>query len=401
MPAGFLRTQVRSAMDTIQKGITTLMRSAITGETLPLPEGFRLEDADELIRSQSLLPMVYQGAYNCGISPKTELMRGYQQQYFRILLKHQRQMRSVEAVCRAFEENGIDYALLKGCVMKPLYPNPEMRIMGDADILIRQEQYGRIRPVMEKLGFREDVESGYDVHWVGKDVLVELHRRLYSPGQADLHRYFENVWERVEAVSGNRHALSVEDTYLHIFTHMTKHFRHCGIGARQFVDLQVYRMAHPGMDEGKLSQALAELGLTDFHQNVLQLLRVWFEGAEADALTDAMTAYIFSSGSWGSIETKMYTEALIHATGNTKQAKGRSVLRTLFPELSYLQGSYNILYRHPWLYPVFIVVRWVDVLLHRRKNISKRLGILRDMSDERVTERKVFLDALGLDFYEQ
>lgn len=388
-------------MNTLQKGITVLLRSAITGEKLPLPEDFQLEDGDGLIRSQSLLPLIYQGAYNCGISPETELMRQYQQEYYRILMRHERQMRSVEAICRAFEENGIDYVLLKGCVMKPLYPNPEMRIMGDADILIRQEQYEQIRAVMERIGFREEAESGYDVHWIGKGMLVELHRRLYAREQTDLCRYFENIWEKTENVSGSRCALTVEDTYLHIFTHMTKHFRHCGIGARQIVDLQVYRMAHPGMDEAKLEQALTILGLKEFHRNILQLLRVWFEDAEEDALTDGLTAYIFSSGNWGSVETKMYTEALIHAAGETKQARGRSVLRTLFPELSYLQGSYNILFRHPWLYPVFCVVRWVDVLLHRRKNIGRRLGILRDMSEERITGHKAFLDAVGLTFYEQ
>lgn len=378
-----------------------MLRSAITGEKLPLPEDFRLEDGDRLIKSQSLLPMIYQGAYNCGISPKTEQMRLYQQEYYRLLMRHERQMRAVESVCRAFEENGIDYVLLKGCVMKPLYPNPEMRIMGDADILIRQEQYEKIRPVMERLGFREDVESAYDVHWLGKDILVELHRRLYAPEQTDLCRYFENIWEKAEKVSGSRHAMTDVDTYLHIFTHMTKHFRHCGIGARQIVDLQVYRMTHPRMDEAKLEQALAILDLTEFHRNILQLLRVWFEGAKEDPLTDAMTDYIFSSGNWGSMETKMYTEALLHAAGDTKQAHGRSVLRTLFPELSYLQGSYNILFRHPWLYPVFCVVRWVDVLLHRRKNIGMRLGILRSMSEEKVTDHKAFLDAIGLTFYEK
>ena len=61
-------------MNDLQKGILTLVRSAITGEKLPLPAGFRLEEADRLIRDHSLLPLAYQGAYNCGISPKEPLM---------------------------------------------------------------------------------------------------------------------------------------------------------------------------------------------------------------------------------------------------------------------------------------------------------------------------------------
>ena len=173
-------------MNTLHKGITLLLRSAITGEKLSLPEDFRLEDADELIRKQSILPMAYMGAYNCGISPDTELMRQYKQQYFRILLRHEQQMRAVETICRAFEENGIDYALLKGCIMKPLYPNPEMRIMGDADILIREEQYGKIRTIMTELGYQEEAATSYHVGWENKVLLAEMHHRLHAPEDKDV-----------------------------------------------------------------------------------------------------------------------------------------------------------------------------------------------------------------------
>ena len=37
--------------------------------------------------------------------------------------------------------------------MKALYPAPELRVMGDADVLIRLEQYEKIVPLMEKMGF--------------------------------------------------------------------------------------------------------------------------------------------------------------------------------------------------------------------------------------------------------
>lgn len=401
MSAGLLRTQIRRTMNILHKGITLLLRSAITGEKISLPEDFRLEDADELIRSQSLLPMAYLGAYNCGISPETELMRRYKQQYFRILLRHEQQMQAVGTICRAFEENGIDYALLKGCIMKPLYPNPEMRMMGDADILIRKEQYEKIRTVMKNIGFEEGNENICDISWVSKKLLTELHHRLYGDTHRDFLRYFDNIWEKAVPDSGNRYQLSVEDHYLHIFTHMTKHFRNYGIGSRQIVDLQVYRMAHPNMDQTKVNAGLKVMGLTDFHETILRLLRVWFEEEEETALTTAVTEYVLGCGTWGNTENSMQTDALIRTSGNTKKARKDSLFRVIFPKLSYMQPAYNILFRYPWLQPVFWVVRWVDILLHRRKNIGKRMGIIRDMSDEKISQRKAFLDAVGLKFYKK
>lgn len=388
-------------MNTIHKGMTVLLRSAVTGEKLTLPEDFRLEDADALIRSQSLVPMIYLGAFNCGVSTETELMRRYKQQYFQALLRHEQQMRAVDSICRAFAENGIDYVLLKGCILKPLYPNPEMRVMGDADILIRKEQYEKIKAVMTGLGFQEGEESLCDISWKSAHLLTELHHRIYGEAHSDLLRYFENIWEKAEQVSENRYQLSSEDHYLHIFSHMAKHFRQNGIGARQLADIYVYRNAHPEMDTVKIKKALDLMGLTVFHQKILRLLDVWFAGAETDPLTDAITAYIFSSGSWGNTETRMYTEALVHASGKAQQAKGQSLLRMIFPKLTYMQSSYGILLRHPWLQPVFWVVRWFDILLHRRRNIGKRMHIFKNMSSDKVSERKAFLDAVGLDFYEQ
>lgn len=388
-------------MENLHRGITLLLRSAITGEKLPLPEGFCLEEADSLVRAQSLTPMVYLGAYNCGISPKSELMLKYQQLYFQNLMRHQQQARAIDEIYRNFEENGIDYLPLKGCVMKPLYPNPEMRIMGDADILIRMEQYEKIKPAMEKLGYRENIKSAYDIHWVGKNLLAELHYLIFCENHGKFYQYFLDPWDRSEELTENRYRLTAEDNYLQIFIHMTKHFQHCGIGARQLVDVFVYRRAHPELDEEKVAQVLADFGLLEFHNHILRMLDSWFGDAPCDPVTDALTAYIFSGGNWGSTEVAMYTEALCFSGGDTKKAHGKSVFRTIFPELSYLQGSYNVLFDYPWLYPVFIVVRWVDVLLHRRKNIGRRLGVLQDMNQEKVTERKQFLDLIGLKFYEE
>lgn len=168
-------------MNTTHLGLVALLRSAITGEKLSLPDGFSLEEADSIISGQGLVPLAYVGAKNCGISLKTELMQRYKMQYGRIMLQSERQMEAVKKLLAAFEEHGIDYLPLKGCVMKPLYPQPEMRMMGDADILIRLEQYDRIKPVMQMLKYEYVKESSYDIPWKNDALYVELHKCLIPP----------------------------------------------------------------------------------------------------------------------------------------------------------------------------------------------------------------------------
>lgn len=380
------------------QGLVTLLRSAITGEKLSLPEDFQLENVDKLIRSQSLVPMAYQGAHNCGAFADSELMNQYREAYYIHLFKSEQQLRAIRKILRAFEENGIDHMPLKGCNLKGMYPQPELRPMGDADILIRVEQYDKIRPIMEGLSFAEAGESSYDLCWRSPVLYLELHKRLFSEVQVDLYRYFGDGWPLAVKGDGYRYDMAPEDEYGYIFCHMMKHFRFCGIGARQIVDLYVYRKARPDMDEAKVERMMKKLQLSDFYHNIQQLLKVWFEGAPTDPVTDYITEYVFSNGSWGSMENKLYAQEVIRAQNGVKNTRKRSFWNAVFPPMSNMQLSYNVMYRHPWLYPVFWVVRIFDILIHRRKNVKKRLGIIKNMSDEKVIAHQNALAYMGLSY---
>lgn len=387
-------------MNTLHQGLLVLVKSALTGQSLPLPEGFTLEAAKELIRSQSLVPLVYPGAIQCGLNPKTEQMQKYQVRYFRHLVISDRQMRTVDRVLAAFEEQGIDYMVLKGCNLKKLYPRPEMRPMGDADILIRMDQYKTIRPVMQQLELNPVKESSYDFVWQNEDLYLELHKRLYSPAQELLCRYFGTGWERAVAGSGHGHQMTREDEYAYIFSHMAKHFRICGIGVRHLIDLYVYRNAYPDMDEKQIERIMKQLQMLEFYRNVRRTLDVWFAGEPADAVTDMITEYVFSSGCFGTMENKLYYEELTKAGKRkaTKRTRLGSFIDAIFPPLNLMQASYIVLIKYPILYPFFWPVRWIDVLLHRRRNIKRKLHIINNISDEKVMDRERTMKLMGVNF---
>ncbi len=390
-------------MNTVHRGILTLIRSALTDEKLALPNDFTLEQADELIRKQSLLPMAYQGAYNCGVPVDSEIMKRYQQAYYQILMRSERQLGAVEKICTAFEENGIDHMPLKGSVLKKMYPKPEFRPMGDADILIRNEQYTAVRSAMSALGFHEGLASDHDYTWTNEHLLVEIHNCLFSQHQPVFRAYFEDGWCRAQVKQGHKHSLAPEDEYVYIFAHMAKHFQLSGIGARQMIDLYVYRRAHPMMDEAKIESVLDRMHLLAFYHNIKIMLAVWFEDRPTDSVTDVITDFVFSSGNFGTTANKMYADEALKNKSNreTRNAKQKSLIRTLFPPLWYLQLSYNILYKAPVLLPLFWVVRWFDVLLHRRKNISKKFKIIQGMTDDKVEEYAEMMRYVGIELHHQ
>ena len=62
-------------MNTMQQGVITLLRSAITGEKLALPEGFDLEGAYPELKKHHMDAMLYEGAVRCGISKQLPVMQ--------------------------------------------------------------------------------------------------------------------------------------------------------------------------------------------------------------------------------------------------------------------------------------------------------------------------------------
>ena len=386
-------------MNATQQGVICLLKSAITEEAGQLPQDFSLEQAYDLLSKQGLLPLAYQGARNCGISQNEPSMQKMLTHCYQHMVCSERQMRAVQRVMDALEQADIDYLPVKGCNMKHLYPKPELRVMGDADILIRREDFARCAPIMEQLGFCRKVESDHTDNWSSADLYLELHKSLVPPEDADYHAYYGTGWDKAVQTRSHRYDLSPEDTFIFLFTHFARHYRISGIGCRHVADLFVYRRAYPDLSEDFIRTELKKLKLLTFYENTLRLLSVWFGGEPGDEITELMSAFIFSGGSWGTMEAGLYAQELKKSRekGQGSGAKRRSWLRALFPPLSAIRNRYPVLKRAPVLLPVMWVIRWLDVLLFSRKKMQKKLQILRKLDDNAILSHQQAMSAVGLE----
>lgn len=389
-------------LDKMQLGLIALLKSGITGEAVPLPEGFSLEAVDRLVGKQGLMPLAFQGAQNCGISLEEPIMQRWWGRCYRNLIRSERQYRRMEELLAALGEKGLEHMPVKGCVLKKLYPRQELRPMSDADILIRQEQYPQVREVMESLGFRFVSENEHVWEWETEELHVELHKSLVPPGDGDYYGYYGTGWRFGIKGEGSRYDLSPEDTFIFLLTHFARHYRQSGIGCRHVVDLWVYRRAYPGLDLGYMEQELNRLGLKKFCRNVMGLLDVWFCGETADEIAELLTDGVFRGGSWGTVEAGMLSDAA--RRGQQEHAPAgrlpRIPLHMLFPSRSFLIYRYPVLLKYPILQPVIWVVRWFEILLFRPRNIKKKMKILGNMDADAISRHKSALEAVGLGFEE-
>lgn len=384
-------------MNLLQNGILQLIAAALTESRREIPDGLDWDAVVRMGKKHQILPMLYYGALQCGVSLPTECKRTMEMTTFRHVIISQNQQFALERLFAAFDEAGVDYMPLKGTLLKAMYPKAEMRSMGDADVLIRVDQYDRIKPLMPPLGFAEGVESDHELIWQSPALFLELHKRLIPSYNKDYFAYYGDGWQLAKVKDGCRYGMTAEDQLIYLFTHFAKHYRDGGIGIKHMTDLWVYRRHHPDLDEAYIRRELTTLQLYTFYTHICRTLSVWFEGAEGDEHTALITDFVFDSGTFGSHENHLLSDgAKLDGDGNT--AKRRKAIRLVFLPYANMCMKYPWLKRVPVLLPVMWVWRVVTSLLFRGDKVRQNKEDLNRMKAEDVRNYRDALHFVGLDF---
>ena len=384
-----------------QRGVLLLVKSAITGEALALPADFDLTAAFALAKKHGITSLLYYGALFCGTDAADPAM---QAQFPRVLTEIAVCEKQMAEICRltdAFDARGIDYMPLKGIGLRPLYPKPEMRRMGDADILIRTEQYDAIRAVMTELGYAEKEETDHELCWEKSPVYIELHKRLMGEDNKDFKSYFGDGWEYAEPTEGAcRYRMNPEAEAVYLIAHFAKHYRNGGVGLRPLVDLWLFFQHHPALDEDLLRTELEKLKLYTFYTNVMRLQQAWFGDGETDEITDFITDVIFESEEYGAMRMRTVSGALRDKKngGSVAGFTLRRIFRSVFVPFSDMCATYPVLCRLPFLLPLF----WIFHFFRRAAKRGKMKNFVQNYlptGSEEVSEYQKSLHYVGLDYF--
>ena len=154
---------------------------------------------------------------------------------------------STKKVISHLESEGIQVIVLKGLVVREYYPKPELRIMCDADLLIRKEDYDKVKDYLIKSGYICDPiktpihEEFYNEH----HDKIEIHWKLVNDEYSNnkVCKFNEDIWNRIveyNFIDLNTHTLGIEDFLMHLCIHMAVHSKYSGFGLRQVYDLGIF-----------------------------------------------------------------------------------------------------------------------------------------------------------------
>ncbi len=385
-------------MANIEQVVLSLVKSAIDGGRAEIPDDIDWEAIWKIGKVYKLLPLIYAGLGNSGISVPEELSVKFDKAAIDNLMYDQRQQHVLSKLQKAFDENGIEYMPVKGIILKTLYPTTDLRPMGDGDILINLSQKAEVDRIMADRGYTFTCESAHELIFNKNGVCIELHKHLIPPYNKDYHSYYGNGWKLAKIESGTRYKLSDEDHYIYLFTHFAKHYRDGGVGPLHLVDLWVFERATTLNTEYILAE-LEKLQLKEFFTNIRAVIDAWFNGGEYTDIVSFITARVFNNGAWGTSQSKTMAAAVKVSKSSSMENIGfAKTVKTIFPSAETMQYKYPILKKHKFMLPACWLHRIFKTVFFKKGRIKQRIEESKLTNAENVSAYQDELNYVGLDF---
>ena len=298
------------------------------------------------------------------------------------MLKEQRRILDL------LEAHQIPCAVLKGTSVAYLYPHPELRTIGDIDILVDEENLDEACRALQADGFAPSYTAEKHLCLQKGAVWVEMHRMVSVFPESEKGRFTKQTMTgalrhtQVVEISGVRFPM-LSDAYqiIALLAHMEQHLATSGIGLRQVCDWAVTAHALRNCFDGETLALLERCGLLRFARIMTRLCErylglppcPWTADA-SDALVAAMLSDVLEGGNFQAQHAKRpFADVLTDAydvSGKGKTSLFRNYIRYL---KKYLRQNEPWAKSRLWLpvFGVFLPVRWgVRVLLGKRKKIN-------------------------------
>ena len=311
------------------------------------------------------------------------------------------------------EEEKIPYAFFKGYELRELYPVPELRTMGDVDVLVRDEDLERTAEVLCGLGYQK--EEGGGAVWAFKkdNFTYEVHRRLAFGSywnDVDYEGYFAAAFDRLTTGEGSRRYFTPEDHFIFLCFHLAKHLNSTGAGIRMVMDLALFlKVYQDTLDWDYIRAQLELLQMDRFVKTVLYASGEWFgipanidpTGVQADPDTlDQLKYYIMTGGIFGFERDDSIRRLRSGISGRTERAsfliRLKALWRIAFPKKKHMVYFIPALERYPVLLPAAWINRWRLGLQNRWKMKAAFKGIDQSESLEEAKMQYRLLKKIGL-----
>ncbi len=372
-----------------QKYLIHLLSCAIRND-IPAPPAQQVSwgKIREIADKQKILPLLFEAVRKLEkkYQPDDELMKLWEKETLGCTLFFSFQMQNIYSLLKDADEKGIDMLLLKGMVLRELYPVPELRTMGDVDIMIKPEHRDLVKELFISNGYEIVAEDTGPTIYHKKDVLkFEVFHFIPSGLKSAKGKEIDILSNTVKMKGEHIFMPSAEKMLLHSIAHLMKHLRTRGSGIRNLADI-VLLLEKSELDMNYINEQIKELEAEKIFRGLLFAAKKYFDYKTADDFSDVdeeyvdrLMKYMLMTGVYGEMENAYILDART-AEGNI-WTKIKNYVLKMFPSSSKLSDKYEYAKKNCWLLPVAWLHRIYNIVFKEGHTISDNIKDMKSASD--------------------
>lgn len=356
-------------MNLAEKQVVNFLNDAMRGRKVGIDRDTYInwEKVIDELKAHKIEALIYSAIKKDTISNIDEaLLNEWKKNTFNSGVFQLNHIKQVEHVLNLFNTNNIPVIVLKGLVIRDLYPRPELRTMCDADILVHKEDLDKVRNLLMSIGYTETESSDVHLNFFRGGTHVEVHWIITKEHYfEEIPKLEEEIWRNaVEVKVGNSKALSMgnEDLVMHLCLHMAAHLIDRGFGIRQVADLVLF-VEQRGYETNwdKFLENVRLCGIETFSKVIFALSKELFnleipKQIECEIDNDIINTLandIFSSGVHGKRDmASLFAKELAYDSNDKDVGTINRYMRFLFPEVDSMSEKYNYAKKYKVLSPV-------------------------------------------------
>lgn len=347
-----------------------------------------VEELYKLAKEHQVTSMIYNQIYKFDFDPN--LKQHWKREAIYSVSIQTMKTESFLNVYKKLREKNLNVLVVKGLVLRNIYPIPDNRPSNDEDLYVELKDYEAAKEVFLENGYMIVKESDMETTLANNSgVSIELHTSLFSEDNkayGNYQEYFKDGFKDVLVHNINGVevlSLNHENHYLFLILHFIKHFFHGGIGIRQVLDLIIYAESFGEyIDWNKIYKILENNRVLHLYENVIAIAEEYL-GFNTDKVMlpknydknncdyQALLDDIIDAGVFGqSTAERKHTATM---TLNALSDEGKSnVFKSIFPTFNEMKGKFEYLNKYPFLLPIAWFTRIFNYIFDKKQGDSKK-----------------------------
>ena len=384
-------------MNQTQKQLVKMLSSAIRKEqaTFNLDESIDWKALIEEAKEHKVSGLAYSAVKNNigQLNIDDMLLNEWKRDVIFSSMHQSKHVKQVSELLQVFNDHEIPVIILKGMVLRSLFPNPDLRTMGDVDVLVHEEDLARVEEMLIATNFTkvEAPQEKHDVYYKSGGVKIEVHWSLIEDGMFKGGKDYEaGIWNRtreVDVLGVKTLTLGYNDFICHLILHMAAHAVSHGFGVRYLVDLVVMIE-----QQGHLIDWQEVIRLIDLCQ-IRKFSAVIFECCEdlfglnlpkeveqlAIVEQNYLTLFedeIMSSGVHGYRESSEVLSRQISYNKHKKLSPFQKMMNLFFPSIDKMSDKYHYAKKNKLLAPIAWIHHLFVGLFHPTYSFKDKVKLM-------------------------